>query len=83
MLWPRAATAVCRFIDYRGKTPEKTAGGVPLITEKNVRFGYVNPEPQEFIAHADYDAWMTRGIPQVGDVLFTTEAPLEMLLKSR
>jgi type I restriction enzyme S subunit len=67
---------VCRFIDYRGKTPEKTALGIPLITAKNVRDGYINPEPREFIAEADYDSWMTRGIPEKGDVLFTMEAPL-------
>jgi type I restriction enzyme, S subunit len=30
----------------------------------------------EFIAPASYPGWMTRGIPQKGDVLFTTEAPL-------
>jgi type I restriction enzyme S subunit len=30
----------------------------------------------EFIAPESYDAWMTRGIPKMGDVLFTTEAPL-------
>jgi type I restriction enzyme M protein len=67
---------VCKFIDYRGKTPDKTSFGVPLITAKNVRDGYINPEPREFIAEEDYDSWMTRGIPEVGDVLFTTEAPL-------
>jgi len=65
-----------RIIDYRGKTPTKTDSGVPLITAKNVRFGYIDPEPREFIASSDYDSWMTRGIPSQGDVLFTTEAPL-------
>lgn len=75
--WPEIPLGeVCRFIDYRGKTPEKTISGLPLITAKNVREGYINSEPREFIAEADYDAWMTRGIPQVGDVLFTMEAPL-------
>ena len=65
-----------RFIDYRGKTPEKTASGLRLITAKNVKMGYVQLEPQEFIAPESYDSWMTRGIPRFGDVLFTTEAPL-------
>ena len=31
---------------------------------------------QEYIAEADYDSWMRRGIPKIGDVLLTTEAPL-------
>ncbi len=75
--WPEMPLGeVCRFIDYRGKTPEKTASGLPLITAKNVREGFINPEPREYIAEKDYEAWMTRGIPQVGDVLFTMEAPL-------
>jgi type I restriction enzyme S subunit len=65
-----------RVIDYRGKTPTKTDEGIPLLTAKNVRFGYVDPEPREFIAFDAYEQWMTRGIPKKGDVLFTTEAPL-------
>lgn len=67
---------VNRIIDYRGKTPVKCASGIRLITAKNVRLGYVDSEPQEFISEGAYDQWMTRGIPQQGDVLFTMEAPL-------
>ncbi|TVP60083.1 MAG: restriction endonuclease subunit S [Nodularia sp. (in: Bacteria)] len=65
-----------RIIDYRGKTPEKTTSGVPLVTAKNVRDGYLDTEPQEYINEKDYDLWMRRGLPNPGDVLFTTEAPL-------
>jgi type I restriction enzyme, S subunit len=66
----------CRFIDYRGRTPEKTQSGLRLITAKNVKMGFLQREPLEFVAPESYDAWMTRGIPREGDVLFTTEAPL-------
>ena len=65
-----------KFIDYRGKTPPKTEAGVRLITAKNVKMGYLNREPQEFIDPSAYDEWMTRGFPEEGDVLFSTEAPL-------
>ena len=65
-----------KFIDYRGKTPVKTPSGVRLITAKNIKMGYIQETPMEFIASASYKSWMTRGIPQKGDVLFTTEAPL-------
>ena len=65
---------VCDFIDYRGKTPNKSESGVRLITAKNVKMGSLYDEPREYIA--DYDSWMTRGIPKKGDVLFTTEGPL-------
>ena len=64
------------FIDYRGNTPPKTENGVPLITAKNIRMGYLNREPREFISQATFKTWMTRGFPQVGDLFFTTEAPL-------
>ncbi|MEH2295919.1 restriction endonuclease subunit S [Nostoc sp.] len=65
-----------QIIDYRGKTPEKTNSGVPLITAKNVRDGYLDPEPREYIDETNYDIWMRRGFPKAEDVLFTTEAPL-------
>jgi type I restriction enzyme S subunit len=67
---------IARFIDYRGKTPSKISSGVPLITAKNVRFGYISREPEEYVSPTEYESWMTRGFPRVGDMLFTTEAPL-------
>lgn len=67
---------ICDFIDYRGKTPEKSESGIPLITAKNVKDNRFSIEPQEFIPEENYDDVMTRGIPRVNDVLFTTEAPL-------
>jgi len=72
----RALADLMLFIDYRGKTPVKTSSGIRLITAKNVRPGVINREPEEFVSEATYEAWMTRGIPQPGDVLFTTEAPM-------
>ena len=65
-----------KFIDYRGKTPTKTSTGLRLITAKNVKNGFLEKAPEEFVNPVIYDTWMTRGIPKIGDVLFTTEAPL-------
>lgn len=64
------------FIDYRGNTPPKTDDGIPLITAKNVRMGYLDREPREFISEATFPKWMTRGFPKIDDLFFTTEAPL-------
>ncbi|WP_339436787.1 restriction endonuclease subunit S [Pseudomonas sp. EL_65y_Pfl1_R32] len=76
-LYPvRRLGVIARFIDYRGKTPEKVDSGVPLITAKNIKSGYISRVPREFIRPEAYESWMTRGIPKVGDVLITTEAPL-------
>jgi type I restriction enzyme S subunit len=66
---------VARIIDYRGKTPKKTDSGIPLITAKIVKNGRIE-KPNEFIAEEDYDKWMIRGLPESGDVVMTTEAPL-------
>lgn len=63
------------LIDYRGKTPRKTDFGIPLITAKVVKSGRIET-PDEFIAEEDYGSWMTRGYPEIGDVVLTTEAPL-------
>ncbi|MCK8521939.1 restriction endonuclease subunit S [Aquimarina sp. D1M17] len=65
-----------KLIDYRGRTPKKTDNGVKLITAKNVKLGYLQEHPEEFIAENNYEEWMKRGIPEYGDVIFTTEAPL-------
>jgi type I restriction enzyme S subunit len=63
------------IIDYRGKSPEKTTFGVPLVTAKIVKGGRIE-KPEEFIAEADFDEWMHRGMPKPGDIVMTTEAPL-------
>lgn len=64
-----------KLINYRGKTPKKTLSGVPLVTAKIVKNGTINGYT-EYIAEEDYDKWMVRGFPKVGDVILTTEAPL-------
>jgi type I restriction enzyme S subunit len=63
------------IIDYRGKTPRKSSFGIPLITAKIVKSGRIL-EPTEFIPYEDYDERMQRGIPNAGDIVVTTEAPL-------
>ncbi|MCB1659002.1 MAG: restriction endonuclease subunit S [Pseudomonadales bacterium] len=75
--WPVLPLEDCldALIDYRGKTPEKTSSGIPLITAKVIKNGRIE-KPSEFIAIDDYDLWMRRGIPKMGDVVMTTEAPL-------
>ena len=64
------------FIDYRGKTPPKRDNGIALITAKNVRMGHLDREPREYVSDATFRTWMTRGFPRIGDLFFTTEAPL-------
>jgi type I restriction enzyme, S subunit len=35
---------VVKFIDYRGKNPQKTESGMRLITAKNVKMGYLQTQ---------------------------------------
>lgn len=64
-------------VDYRGRTPTKVDDGVFLLTARNIRNGSIDYEAsQEFISPHEYAAVMSRGRPDIGDVVFTTEAPL-------
>lgn len=64
---------IFKFIDYRGKTPVRTDTGVRLISAKNIKMGYIDNNPIEYIDENHYDSWMVRGFPKNGDLLFVTE----------
>jgi type I restriction enzyme, S subunit len=64
------------LIDYRGRTPPKVASGIPLITAKVIKSGRIEKDQLEYVSEETYERWMRRGMPQPGDVLVTTEAPL-------
>lgn len=70
-------TYLTSIIDYRGRTPEKVDEGVFLITGRNIKQGRVHYElSQEYMRPEDFDTIMSRGRLQIGNVLFTMEAPL-------
>lgn len=73
--WVRLET-LYRFIDYRGKTPTKISSGIPLVTAKNVRPGYMDYSVKEYISESEFELRQSRGVAKRGDILFTTEAPL-------
>ena len=65
------------YVDYRGKTPQKTVSGIILITARNIKVGYIDYDiSNEYISPEDYSVVMSRGLPEIGDVLMTTEAPM-------
>lgn len=76
-----AVGGMTRFIgpvvDYRGRTPTKGEKGMFLVTAKNVRNGAIDyGASQEYVDPGEAAALLSRGAPEIGDVLFTTEAPL-------
>ena len=64
------------FIDYRGATPKKISEGVPLVTAKNVKYGFIDYSIKDYISEEEYKQRQSRGVSHKGDLLFTTEAPL-------
>ncbi|KUY30699.1 restriction endonuclease subunit S [Elizabethkingia ursingii] len=68
---------VTTYVDYRGKTPQKTNDGILLLTARNIKPGYIDYDiSNEYITSQDYSSVMSRGLPELGDILFTTEAPM-------
>ncbi|WP_323589758.1 restriction endonuclease subunit S [Aliarcobacter butzleri] len=65
------------YVDYRGKTPTKTKNGIFLVTARNIKNNKIDYSlSEEFVSIEDYDNVMSRGLPKIGDILLTTEAPL-------
>jgi type I restriction enzyme S subunit len=69
-------SALAVLIDYRGKSPPKSVNGVPVISAKVVKSGRITYPIEQTIDPAYYPIWMTRGFPQVGDIVMTTEGPM-------
>ena len=73
----KAISKVTDYVDYRGKTPPKSDTGVFLVTAKNIKKGFIDYEcSKEYVPFDTYEEVMSRGLPVVGDILITTEAPL-------
>lgn len=65
------------YVDYRGKTPPKSEFGIFLVTARNIKDGFIDYNAsKEYIPESAYQAAMSRGIAEVGDVVITTEAPM-------
>ncbi|MGM0543337.1 MAG: restriction endonuclease subunit S [Pseudomonadota bacterium] len=65
------------IVDYRGRTPKKVDDGIFLVTAKNIRNGRIDYEAsREYVDPKSARSLLERGKPEVGDLLFTMEAPL-------
>ncbi|WKB81219.1 restriction endonuclease subunit S [Cellulophaga lytica] len=68
---------ITSYVDYRGRGPEKSDEGIFLVTAKNIKKGYIDyKNSKEYVPIKNYSKVMSKGLPKVGDILFTTEAPL-------
>jgi type I restriction enzyme S subunit len=65
------------IVDYRGRTPNKQNQGLFLVTARNIKNRKIDYSlSEEFVDEEDAQNLLNRGKPMIGDVLFTTEAPL-------
>ena len=65
------------IVDYRGRTPNKISEGVFLVTARNVKGGKIDYAlSEEYVSLEEWEKFMQRGAVEIGDVLFTMEAPL-------
>lgn len=53
---------------------EKT--GFKMVRTTNVRDGKLNLEKVRYVTEETYNKWIRRQVPEVGDILFTREAPM-------
>jgi type I restriction enzyme S subunit len=75
--WWSVESITSTVIDYRGRTPPSSeAGTIPHVRTTQLREGRIDWNVDRFVTVETYDRYMTRGLPQRGDVLFTMEAPL-------
>jgi type I restriction enzyme S subunit len=68
--------ACSNIIDYRGKNPEFSEEGIPHLRNINISRGEIILDDIKYVSQETYDEWMTRGIPEKGDTLLSTEAPM-------
>ncbi len=65
-----------KVIDYRGRTPPYSDNGIRHITASCIKDSRIDWAQCKYVSEETYSEYMTRGFPERGDVLFTTEAPL-------
>ena len=65
-----------RITDGTHKTPKYVPSGIPFITATNVTDNNINWTNTKYISLEEYEQLLSRGIPQVGDLLLTKSGTL-------
>ena len=66
--WPLALVTYADSSTTVAEPPKKRELGIPACYEEKHSEGYVDPEPRSLLRKLTMSPWMTRGIPQIGDV---------------
>lgn len=67
------------ILDYRGKTPKKSKTGIPTLSAKSVKNNFIDYDEVYYISRDEYNRFMSKGFPRIGDILMTMEAPLGLV----
>jgi len=66
----------CEVVDCKNRTPEPHVDGEYFVVRTScVKDAEFNPEPGYWTDEENFIEWTAKGRPQLGDVLFTREAP--------
>ena len=69
--------SMCELIvDCPHSTPKWTDSGVVVLRNQNIRNGQLELSSPSYTNEAGYQSRVKRAIPQVGDIIFTREAPM-------
>ena len=52
------------ILDYRGKTPKKSAKGIITLSAKSVKMNYIDYSNIYYVSQETYNTFMTRGFPK-------------------
>ena len=67
---------IAKIIDCKNRTPEYFDDGEYLVIRtSNVRDGRINLDNPSFTNESNFLEWTKRGVPPLGSILFTREAP--------
>ena len=69
--------SMCELIvDCPHSTPKWTDSGVVVLRNQNIRNGQLELSSPSYTNEAGYQSRVKRAVPQVGDIIFTREAPM-------
>jgi type I restriction enzyme S subunit len=74
----RRAKQLCLdIVDCKNRTPELVEGGeFSVVRTTNIRNGTFNLKGSYSTDRRNFEIWTQRGVPKLGDVFFTREAPV-------
>ena len=69
--------SLCELVvDCPHSTPKWTDEGIIVLRNQNIRNGVLDLSTPSYTNEEDYQKRIKRAVPQVGDIVFTREAPM-------